>query len=227
MSLRVALAGAAVSALTGTGAATLVVTPGATEDVRRVETAALALDAGLSPDDAVTATAIAEAESHHRDAAEGDTTITDGEWGPSYGRWQIRCMWSQVGTGGTRDCNRLDDPKFNAASMVQVSGGGENWRPWSVYLHDLYQPYLPAAREAVAQVSGVTEVVAGSPVGPPVQGVTVERTPKRLGMNLWRMVVDGWTAIGGSSNPEVRSKWQDMDRELFGVQPEPAPRPLT
>lgn len=223
--IRLALASAAVSSVLGVGGA-LVITPGATEDVRRQETAALALDAGLDPAAAVMATAIAEAESHHRDGAEGDTTITDGTWGPSKGRWQVRCLWGQVGTGAYRDCTRLDDPKFNANAMLQISGGGEHWYDWSVWLNDSYQQYLPAAREAVAAVSGVTEVVAGAPVGPLVQATTVERTPKRLGLNLWRMVMNGWTAIGGSTNPGVRSRWAEVDRELFGVsQPEPSTLP--
>lgn len=215
---------AAVSAalgVSGYSGTALVLNPAAGEDVRRVETAALALQAGLSPEAAVMATAIAEGESHHRDAAEGDTTITDDTWGPSLGRWQIRCYWSQVGTGQTRDCTRLNDAVFNARSMVEVSGGGENWRPWSVWLSGEYERYLPDARAAVAAASGKT-VIGGEVVGgpAPVAGPSVERTPGRLGKNVWRLLMNGWAALGGSKNPEVQDRWQELDRELFGV---PAP----
>lgn len=218
---------AAVSAalgVTGFSGTQLLLNPAADEPQRRLETAALALQAGLSPDEASMAVAIAEGESHHRDAAEGDTTITDGTWGPSLGRWQIRCYWSEVGTGGTRDCTRLNDAEFNAHSMFVVSGGGENWRPWSVYLSGEYERYLPDARAAVAQMAGVTVYGPGGPVTATVP--PVERTPGRLGSNTWRLLMKGWTWVGGSKNPEVRDRWQDLDRELFGVGPS-STRPVT
>jgi hypothetical protein len=178
------------------------------------------LEAGLSPEQAVMAVAIASGESGHRDAAEGDTTITDGTWGPSLGRWQVRCLWSEIGTGGTRDCSLLNDPKKNARSMYEISSGGTNWRPWSVYLHSLHEPYLADARRAVDDVTGNPSVYVQTASGgrePAPAAPPVERTPGRLLDNLWRLTMDRWVSIGRSSSPEVREAWQEADAELFGA----------
>lgn len=180
-------------------------------------TAALALEAGLTPEQAVMATAIATGESGHRDTAEGDTTITDGTWGPSLGRWQVRCYWSDIGTGRTRDCDRLNDPHFNAASMFEISGGGTNWRPWSVYLNGSYQAYLADARRAVEDVTGNPSAFTALAAGgrQPATPAPVDRSPKVLLGNLWRLAVGGWLSVGKSDNPEVRDVWSRADAELF------------
>ena len=181
------------------------------------ETAALVLAEGLTPEQAVTAVAIATAESGNRDAAEGDTTITDGAWGPSLGRFQIRCMWDQIGTGRERDCSRLNDPYFNAHSMFVVSGGGTNWSPWSVWLFDLYQPHLADARRAVADVTSTPSAFAPltNDGRQPAAVVEVKRTPRVFAMNLWRLTIGGWLSLGQSSNPQVRDAWLKADAELF------------
>lgn len=213
---------AGVLGVTGGAGTSAVVHRGDGLDPAR-ETAALALNAGLTPEQAVIATAIAFGESNHRDAAEGDTTITDGTWGPSLGRWQIRCYWADIGTGRERDCSRLADPQFNAHSMFVVSGGGQNWRPWSVYLHGVYEQFLPDARRAVNDVTGGgVEPVAYFPKGGST-GPQVERTPGRLAANVWRFLVDGWVSLGRTSDPAVRDRWSDVDRGLFGDVREPRP----
>jgi len=102
----------------------------------------LATDAGLSPAAAAIATAIAKAESGWRTDAMGDTTLTTSTWGPSVGLWQVRSLKAETGTGRTRDASRLTDPAFNARSMVAISGGGQNWKPWSVFTSGAYRKYL-------------------------------------------------------------------------------------
>jgi hypothetical protein len=220
MGLRAAAVAAALG-VGGGGATAAVIDHNDGLDPMR-ETAALALEAGLTPEQAVTATAIATAESGNRDAAEGDTTITDGTWGPSLGRWQVRCVWSQSGTGGTRDCDALNDPHKNARSMFEVSGGGTNWAPWSVWLYDLYVPHLADARRAVGDVTGnpsaFTQLAAGG--RQPAAVATVERTPRRFLDNVWRLTVGGWLALGKSDNPAVRDAWTSVDGELFKAPPQ-------
>jgi hypothetical protein len=122
---------------------------------------ALAREAGLNPAAAVIATAIAKAESGLRTDVEGDVGIQTDKWGPSIGLWQIRSVKAEWGRGTSRDGSRLKDPAFNARSMVEISGGGTNWRPWSVFLHDSYRKFLPevqpagAAAEAQAAALGL------------------------------------------------------------------------
>lgn len=180
------------------------------------ETAALVLEQGLTPEQAVTAVAIATAESGNRDAAEGDTTIMRDGWGPSLGRFQIRCLFAQVGTGQERDCSRLNEPEFNAHAMFVVSGGGTNWAPWSVWLYDLYQPHLADARRAVEDVSGTPSAYMPLAGGrQPAAVVEVQRTPKVFLANVWRLTVGGWLSLGRTDNPQVRDAWSKADAELF------------
>lgn len=114
----------------------------------------LAINAGLSPMKATTATAVALAESGGRTDAEGDVGIQTSKWGPSIGLWQVRSVKAEYGTGGTRDASRLKDPAFNAASMVSISGTGGNWRPWSVFTSGSYKKYLAQVPDDGAGIFG-------------------------------------------------------------------------
>lgn len=135
------------------------------------------------------------------------------------GRWQIRCYWSDIGTGRARDCSRLNDARFNAEAMYQVSGGGSSWAPWSVYLNGSYRLYLDDARRAVADVTGNPSayVPLGDTGGR--QPAPVNRTPKVLLRNLWRLTIGGWVRVGESDNPAVRDAWSKADQELFRAEP--------
>lgn len=219
MSLRAAALAAAVGVGSAAGAPAVFNHGDGLDPMR--ESAALALDAGLTPEQAVIAVAVGQAESSNRDAAEGDTTITDATWGPSKGRWQIRCLWADVGTGRTRDCTRLNEPRFNAAAMVTVSSHGTDWSPWSVWLYDLYLPHLGDAARAVADVTGDDAVLVAdtAAVGAP----PAVRTPGRLLANVWRILVDQWARVGRSPDPAVRAGWAKADRELFGDPAEATP----
>lgn len=135
---------------------------------------ALARGAGLSPQQAVTATAIAAAESSLNPSAMGDTTITNATWGPSVGLWQIRTLKSQTGTGRSRDLNILTDPVQNARAMFEISSGGSNWGPWSTYTGGAYRQYLAAATAAAAGDNSSIISPKPTPTYPAsVQGVTV------------------------------------------------------
>lgn len=110
----------------------------------------LAVARGATHDQAVTATAIAMAESNLNPDAEGDTTLEDAEWGPSLGLWQIRSLKAESGTGGVRDASQLTDPAHNADSAKAISDGWVNFTPWSTYTSGAYRPHLEAVTAAVA-----------------------------------------------------------------------------
>lgn len=125
--------------------------------------AELALEAGFSPEDAVTAVAVAAGESSLRPDARGDVGLQTDKWGPSLGLWQVRSLNEQSGTGDARDPERLTDPQFNAQSAFEISGGGSNWQPWTVFREGIHQQYLDDARRAVEAVqtrSGESEADA-------------------------------------------------------------------
>lgn len=126
--------------------------------------AGLALGAGIPSGAVETAVAIALAESGGDTDARGDVGIQNATWGPSIGLWQIRSLKAETGKGTARDANALTDAAFNARAMAQISGGGTNWRPWSVYTSRSYLLYLPAAKVGVAANGGVART--SSPTGP-------------------------------------------------------------
>ena len=114
---------------------------------------ALARGVGLTHDQAVTATAIARAESGWDPEAVGDISLQTATWGPSVGLWQIRSLKAQRGTGGVRDASHLSDPTFNARSMHAISDGGHSWGPWSTYTNGAYLKHVAGVRKAVGDGS--------------------------------------------------------------------------
>lgn len=115
-----------------------------------------ARSAGLSIPAATIATAIALAESSGDDQVLGDTSIQTGEWGPSVGLWQIRTRKEQYGTGGDRDLLALrGNVGRQAQAMRNISAGGTNWAPWTVYTKGTYSQYMGQAQTAAGVSGGV------------------------------------------------------------------------
>lgn len=109
----------------------------------------VALQAGFSPDDAVTWTAIALAESG------GDPRAHASRGEDSRGLWQINL------NAHTNRWGDLYDPVVNARAAYEVSQGGSTLRPWSV-THAAnagtprdYRTYLDQAQAAAATGQGL------------------------------------------------------------------------
>lgn len=109
----------------------------------------LARAAGLSEDAAVTATAVAAAESAFNPTAVGDESLADSTWGPSIGLWQVRSLRRDQDTGRTRDASRLTDPTFNARSMATISRKGDDFTPWTMYNNGAYRAHVAFVEKAV------------------------------------------------------------------------------
>ncbi len=126
---------------------------------------ALARQAGFDPASAVIAAAIAAGESGLNPAAVGDVTLQDATWGPSVGLMQVRTLKADTGTGRTRDITVLRDPLANMQAAYEISHGGRDWTPWSVYTSGKYRTFLGQARDAAAvaprTIPGATVVPAG------------------------------------------------------------------
>lgn len=125
------------------------------------ETYQLARAQRLSHHQAVTAVAIAIAESSLNENAIGDTALVNATWGPSVGLWQIRSLKAHTGTGRERDVNRLTDRVFNARSMAIISSYGLDWSPWSTYTNRAYAAHVNTVEAEVGNGSGLGSGLGG------------------------------------------------------------------
>lgn len=94
--------------------------------------------AGFTGDALVTAVAVAMAES------QGVPQKSKYPGEESYGMWQVHIPSHPEYTP-----DQMMDPAQNAQAAFKISGGGANWKPWSVYKSGAYQQYLDEARAAV------------------------------------------------------------------------------
>jgi hypothetical protein len=156
---------------------------------------ALARGAGLSPQQAITATAISGQEVNGDDVSAttidptqlGDLRLVDAKWGPSVGLWQIRTLKAETGTGRSRDINILRDPVQNARAMFEISSGGSNWGPWSTYSDGSYRQHLAAATAAAAGDAGkpiAPKPTPTYPVGNQTVTVADGNSPFDVDLNL-------------------------------------------
>lgn len=114
--------------------------------------AQLAYNAGFRGQALVTAVAVALGESGGRPDAMGDTTIQTGTWGPSVGLWQVRSIKRETGKGSTRDQQANLNPARNARAAFEISGGGKNFGPWTVFTKGIYRNHLSRAQQAVSKI---------------------------------------------------------------------------
>lgn len=121
----------------------------------------LAVGAGFSGASAVTATAVALAESSGAPDAVGDRNLTTvGE--QSTGLWQINYRPGRDAGNPVRDPRVNLDPAANARNAYAISGHGSNFKPWSTYTNGAYRQHLPAA---LAAAGGASSSSAGSGSG--------------------------------------------------------------
>ena len=80
--------------------------------------------------------AIMQAESGCNHAAVGDNYPIAGLYAPSCGLFQVRTLT------GRPDCESLKDPATNIKWAYQISGGGVNWSPWTVFTTGKYAQFL-------------------------------------------------------------------------------------
>ena len=109
----------------------------------------LLLEGGFSEPQARIMTAIAEAESARNVNAVGDVGLQTDKWGPSVGLFQIRTLRADTGTGSDRDIERLTgNPVEQVKAALNISGGGDNFRPWSTFTSGSYRKFLDTPLQA-------------------------------------------------------------------------------
>lgn len=98
---------------------------------------------GFTPEGAHTMAAIAHQESGHQLDCIGDESLANSKWADSYGVFQIRGLNAETGKGTCRDINSLRTGiRRQAQCAFEISGGGTNFRPWSMYLNGKYKESL-------------------------------------------------------------------------------------
>jgi len=179
------------------------VPPSAGTAFTALQIAQAAYDAGFRGAALVTAVAVALGESGGRPGAAGDVGLQDAKWGPSLGLWQVRSLKDQSGAGSPRDGTRLTDPLFNAQAAFEISAGGSNWKPWTVFNTGAHRQHVAAAKQAAEAVSGGQKV--DYPSGPAqVEG----------GLDLQ---VGGGTSAGGLDVPAIQGAATMSDDQLRQV----------
>jgi Lysozyme like domain/NlpC/P60 family len=121
---------------------------------------AAARQAGFSPDQAVTMTAIALAESGGNPGAHA----TSGE--DSRGLWQINLSPQANGNAPWAQTLNLFDPVDNARAAWEVSRHGADIGPWTVTHSDRGSRYLEFQDEAMAAALANGETASGNFAGP-------------------------------------------------------------
>lgn len=178
-----------------------------------------AFKAGLRGEALVTAIAIAQAESggnpraHNPNASTGDN---------SYGYWQINMLGGLQGPRlrqfGISSNDQLFDANTNAKAMYIVSGGGSNWRPWSVYKSGKYKQHMDTARQMAAMVEAGTgsRPLAAHGMQDLVKfgGVTVGR-PVAQALNGW--LEQGGRPVSLTDGYRTRAQQEDLYRRKPGL----------
>lgn len=124
----------------GRGAPPLVL-PGSAARLAPEQIYAYSRRAGFSPDEAVTATAIALAESAGRPRAHNPTPPDD-----SYCLMQINMLGPLGPARRARFHLRANTDLYDPATCMRVaygvSAGGSNWQPWTTYTRGTYRQHL-------------------------------------------------------------------------------------
>lgn len=146
----------------------------------------LARAAGFPGDQAVTAVAVAMAESNLNPRAKNDNAGT-GDY--SIGLWQIN-MRAHKTRFGTEE--QLKNPAVNAraAHTIWRERNGGSWAPWGAYTNGSYRDHLPAIKSALGAKVGTTTVLGirqasgGSwwdEVGETLEGIWNWGSPEQIG----------------------------------------------
>lgn len=121
--------------------------------MQQSEIVQLAMNAGLSQENAILASAVAMAESGGNQAKV--TRDSDDE---SYGLWQINMLGSmgpaRRALYGLKSNNDLLDPATNAHVMSAISAQGRNWSAWGAYTNGSYKAFMPSTSAGFNKLLG-------------------------------------------------------------------------
>lgn len=141
----------------------------------------LLLKGGFDHDQAVTMTAIAQAESARNPAAVGDVGLQNRTWGPSVGLFQIRTLKAETGTGSDRDIEHLTgNPQAQVKAALNISNHGRSFRPWSTYTSGSYRKFLDTPLRDGAELPSSSGGSTPDAPGPDPFGMEPGRPPVKV-----------------------------------------------
>ena len=153
---------------------------------------ALNRQAGFDPVSAITATAIALAESNGNTAAIGDLN-NPGPGAKSVGLFQINYLPSRDQSVPYRDPTANLDPLTNAKAAFIISNGGKNFSPWTKFINGGYKQFIGAASQPAPQ-SARDQAIAAA-VGPTATDKTIVSDLGKFALSPGSVV--GSAAAGG------------------------------
>lgn len=110
------------------------------ELVTKAETSYVISKAGFKGEQIEIMAAISRAESGSDMRCIGDETLTNSEWGISYGLFQVRTLRTQ--NKGCRDLSRLTEDLQAQADCAFQIWKSQGFRAWSVYSNGKYRQWL-------------------------------------------------------------------------------------
>lgn len=157
--------------------------------------AAYAIGVGFAGDDAVTAVAIALAESGGDASAHNGNVFTRDD---SYGLWQINMFGAlerpRLTQFGIMTKVQLLDPGTNAKAAYSIFQG-QGFKAWSVWLSGAYRMHMTRAKAAV---DTAPKVVVNPPTGTQVGGKVTDLIDSLNPLpGLMKWVQQGVVRIGG------------------------------
>lgn len=169
--------------------------------------------AGFSASEAITATAIAMAESGGNPAAHNPNPPDN-----SYGLWQINMIGglgpARLREFGLSSYSQLLDPMTNAraARRVFLDAGG-HFTPWTTYTHGSYQRFLGQAQAAAggAPIPPTTGGAGGGTSGVPVSSGTASPFP------TWGPSWLPWNWFSDAGNAAASEVQSGISQALDGV----------
>lgn len=178
-----------------------------------------ARNAGLPPDRIVTAVAIAGAESGFRLEARKVDNVES-----SFGPWQVNRDAHPQYTA-----DELMTPDGAARAMVQISGNGSSWQPWTGWFSGAYLDHWAEA-EAVAHCAGATPTAPGMTVDGPARSQpaepNVDGLAGRVADRLVFKAVKGWGRFGRwlvGANPDTAPAVTAVDHQVADLTDLPPP----
>lgn len=107
--------------------------------------------------------AVGMGESSLNPSAQGDIGLQNATWGPSVGMFQVRTLKADTGKGTDRDINALlGHPDKQAQAAWDISSGGTNFNPWSVFTSGAYKKNMSAVQQVMSQ-QGIGDPVGAAP----------------------------------------------------------------